>query len=359
MSLVILFSCQTVEKDELLPQKPDLSGMLPFPSKVETRIHNFFNSKANSNLFNGAALFRKGNSLFVRSYGKSNFGSRQEINDSTAFQLASASKPLTAIVVMSLIQEGVLSLEDKVEQFYSEFPVNGITIEMLLSHRSGLPNYMYISDDFWEDKSLPMENQQAVDSLIKYFPGQYFPVNKRYDYSNTNYMLLAAICEKATEKSFDQVLEERIFGRVGMDDTRCYNGGRNDTLPNTAIGYTARKRPYSNFYLNGCLGDKGVYATTTDLLKLDLALNSGVILDSLRCAQMHEEHSKSRNGKHVYGLGWRIKQTEYGKLLFHNGWWRGFRSYFLRIPEREITIVILSNSTMGGFLNQAELLELI
>ena len=108
------------------------------------------------------------------------------------------------------------------------------------------------------------------------------------------------------------------------------------------------------------VGDKGVYSTTEDLLKFDRALEKNILIsDSLKklaFTKMNLERKGSKN----YGYGFRLKEHEkYGKIVYHTGWWKGFRSYFVKVLDKNQTIIVLNNVKRGRFLNIDKLIELI
>lgn len=330
-----------------------------FDSLTIHRIDTFFQKKNKARKFNGNVLFRKGDKIFKKSYGYANFRKKVPLSDSSRFQLASVSKPITAVAVMMLVNEGKINLTDSLHHFFPELPYKGITVQMLLSHRSGLSNYMYFTDDIWPDKDVSLCNDQLLDSLEKYHPDPYYSPDKKYNYCNTNYYLLARIIEKATEQHFESWMAQHLFDPLKMNNTLVYSNMDYHSIQGVAIGSNAYFKHKQNFYLNGIVGDKGVFSTTEDLLKLDLALNKNKLLPDSLLQVMYTPCSQLDSKGKSYGLGWRIRPTEAYDIIFHNGWWRGYRSYFVRIPKEEATIIILTNSTSGGYLSQSELINLI
>ena len=332
-----------------------------FDSTTVKRINRFFQIKKSAGVFNGNVLFYKAGKMYQSSFGVSNYIEKTALNDTSVFQLASGSKPITAIAIMQLIEEGQLNLTDTISDIIDSFPYPGITIEMLLSHRSGLSNYMYITDSLWLDQDIPMCNDNLLDSFIVKNPDPYYPVNRKFNYSNTNYFLLAAVAEKVTGKEFGHLLQEKIFDPVGMKNTFVYSDMDMRSLPNLAVGSENRRWHIPDYYLNGVTGDKGVYSTTMDMLKLHLALQEGSVLKYTSSQEMFNPRSKFNYKNGSYGLGWRIvkKRENMPRIIYHLGWWRGYRSYFIRIPEEDIAIVLLSNLARGKFLSKDELLGLI
>ncbi len=333
----------------------------PFDSSTILKIDRFFTIKKSAGVFNGNVLMYKAGMLYKGSYGVSNYLEKTSLNDSSVFQLASGSKPITAIAVMQLVEQGKIHLTDTVGMYIKDFPYHTITIEMLLSHRSGLSNYMYITDSLWLDQEIPICNDNLLDSFMVKRPDPYYPVDRKFNYCNTNYFLLAAIVEKVTEREFGSWVQENVFDSLEMKNSQIHSDMHMRDIPNLAIGSENRRWHIPDYYLNGITGDKGVYATTDDMLKLHLGLQSGTILDFPTIYNMYEPRSKYNNNLGSYGLGWRIVKArkDYPRIIYHLGWWRGYRSYFIRIPEEDIAVILLSNLARGKFIGKEELINLI
>lgn len=332
-----------------------------FDSIIINDIDTYFKRHLRAGNFNGNVLLYNNGKIFKGSYGVSDYIKKIPLNDSNVFQLASGSKPITAIAIMQLIENGQLNLSDTITDILDSFPTPGITIEMLLSHRTGLGNYMYITDSMWVDQEIPMCNSNLLDSFITKNPMPYYPVDYKFNYSNTNYFLLAAIAEKVTGKEFGALVQENIFDKVNMSKTQIYNDMNMRSILNLAIGSENKRWHIPDYYLNGITGDKGVYSCTEDMLKLNFALQDGSILSYASVQEMYKPRSKFNYRNNSYGLGWRIIQEreDYPRIIYHLGWWRGYRSYFIRIPEEDIAIILLSNLARGKFLSKDELIDLI
>jgi CubicO group peptidase (beta-lactamase class C family) len=354
-----------IENQDASPAKPVLVEkdyeFEEFDSVTQVRIDRFFNIKKRAGVFNGNVLFYKAGKRYKNSYGVSNYIEKTPLNDSSIFQLASGSKPITAIAIMQLVEQGKLSLTDTVTDIITDFPYPGITIEMLLGHRSGLSNYMYITDSLWLNQDIPICNDNLLDSFIVKHPDPYYPVNRKFNYCNTNYFLLAAIAEKVTGMEFGSWVQINIFDKLKMQNTQIYSDMDMREIPNLAIGSENRRWHIPDYYLNGVTGDKGVYSCADDMLKIHLALQDGTILDYATSQNMYEPRSKFNYKNGSYGLGWRIvrERKDYPRIIYHLGWWRGYRSYFIRIPEEDIAIILLSNLARGKFMGKEELLDLI
>lgn len=361
---VFLAGCkENIEKDKkskgeaLSWSEPDYRA---FSVPLAASFHHYFESLHNAGRFNGNVLILRDGQLFKESYGYSNYRTKEELSLNHKFQLASASKPFTATAVMQLVQRGKINLSDSIQKFFPNFPYHGVTVRRLLNHRSGLGNYMYITDSLWQNRQIPMCNENALDSFIKEEPAIYYPPNSRFDYCNTNYFLLSAIVEEVSGLSFESYMAKYIFDPLGMKNSLVYSNMDYMEMDSVAVGHNAYGTPKADFYLNGVVGDKGLFTTVEDMFRFERALTNGEILLPAYSDLMEIPNSKLNRKYKSYGLGWRIKYVKNGlKVVYHNGWWRGFRTYFIRVPSKDIVIIALTNSMRGSFLKTNELVGLV
>ncbi len=331
------------------------------------KIDNYFKIRAKNKTFNGTILFAKNKHLVIKkAYGGATF-KRNKIKDTLTvehtFQLASASKPFTAVAVMMLAEQNKINLQDSVQQYIPNFPYQGITIEQLLSHRSGLSQYAYFCDQpdsIWPNKDKAIHNKDVINIMEQYVPMQNYPPNKKFYYSNTNYMLLASIVEKVSGVPFENFLRQNIFTPLKMTNTVVYNRENKQELINPAIGYNGNYVPEIDIYLNGVVGDKGVYSNVDDMYKFYLGLVENKLVSPKTFQQMiTPKHKKRKDGKN-YGYGFRLLEKENGKIIvFHTGWWYGFRTYFIMSPDLQNVSIVLTNLKRGKFLSVRELEELL
>jgi CubicO group peptidase (beta-lactamase class C family) len=121
------------------------------------------------------------------------------------------------------------------------------------------------------------------------------------------------------------------------------------------IGYNGIYRAKENIYLNGIVGDKGIYASALDLYKFDKALYKADFIDQNLLNEAFTPHNSdlTRRNRDNYGLGWRIQlPSEFGEVVYHSGWWKGFKTYFIRMIDKDQTIIVLTNVTRGGYLDR-------
>lgn len=304
----------------------------------------YFTKRHDSSVFNGAVLISyKGNPIFEGYYGFSNYQNKVVLNKRTSFQIASTSKPFTAVGILMLQQEGLLSIDDSLQCFFPNFPYKGITVRMLLNHRSGLPNYLEFSEKYWVNKSIFMDNTDVLLQLTKYKPKALALPNTKFYYNNTNYVLLALIIEKVSGYSYADFMHKFIFHPLGMHDTHVFDP-RNQ-LNNEAKGYSKGSWVEDKIvYTDGVVGDKGIYSTVLDLYKWDQALYAGKLIKKEILNQSYTPQSFEVVGNKNYGLGWRMTdQADGTRIIYHNGWWHSFNSVFNRRISDGTCIIILNN----------------
>ncbi|NOX85925.1 MAG: beta-lactamase family protein [Chlorobi bacterium] len=306
--------------------------------------------------FNGTVLYaEKGRVIFQKAYGFRNVRRhRDSLRIDDAFQLASVSKMFSAMAIMILKNDGRLNYDEDIRTYLPDFPYEGVTCRLLMNHRSGLPRYMSLAYDKWPDKKVPMDNDDMMDLFVKYHPDRYFKPNTGFHYCNTNYALLANIVEAVSGRRFEDFMKDRIFDPLGMDHSFVYNM-RGDTIVPLYIGKGVpgyyrrgwRWREMENDYLNGVMGDKNIYTSVTDLYKYDRALDELTLLpDSILREAFKPGSKKYWKRKNNYGFGWRLKD-DMDSTAFHFGWWKGFRTFYIRDMKHRKTLIVLSNKDKG------------
>jgi CubicO group peptidase (beta-lactamase class C family) len=294
--------------------------------------------------FNGTVLVAKdGEVVYERYSGFKNFRRKQDsINEHTPFHLASVSKTFTGMAVLKLWEEGKLDIHDEVSKYLAGFPP-GVTIKNLLSQRSGLSNYVHFMDQSDWDKRKFLTNAD----LLQYIANnkakiQHVPPGKHFEYSNTNYAMLALVIEKVSGQSYSEYLTKTFFEPLKMEDSYVFN--ISDTA-RAMKSYKITGRQYPLEFLDEVYGDKNIYSTTHDLMKWDIALRSGIFFKQSTLDSAYTPYSLEKRGKRNYGLGWRMLVIPNGKkLIYHNGWWHGNRTVFIRMPDEGATIITLCNN---------------
>ena len=245
------------------------------------------------------------------------------------------------MAILRLAQENQLSLDDPLEKFFPGLPYPGITVKMLLSHRSGLPNYVYFIPNSKWDKKQYVTNADVLNILYSDKPNRLFKPDTRFTYSNTNYVLLAMIIEKVSGKEFPEFMRSKFFEPLGMKHTYVFT--LKDTLTATQ-SYEANGRLWQYDCLEGTYGDKNIYTTPQDLLKWDQAFYTEQLINKTLLDSAFTPYSMERPSVHNYGLGWRLLMIPNGKkVIYHNGRWHGFNAAFARLTDEKVTIIILGN----------------
>jgi CubicO group peptidase (beta-lactamase class C family) len=312
--------------------------------------------------FNGSIVIAKNNEIiYDTTLGYANIRRRIPLEDTSAIQLASITKPITSAVILSLIQEEKLSLKDTVTTFLPRLPDNykKITIQMLLSHQSGLTQYYYYCDHVLENKECVVSNDSLIEIINCHNPGFAGRPGRRFNYCNTNFALLASVAEHVEGKSFHEIVEERIIEPIGMKNSFLLDLSK-DTLPaNLVYGNNEWNKVMEFDYLDGIVGDKGFFSTAHDLLLFDKYFFSCLMLNDSMLRAAFEPQVKIKNNGNSYGLGWRLRfDDNLCKIIYHPGWWRGNRHLYFKIPSKDYTVIMLSNSLKGSRYNLNELLAL-
>ncbi len=312
--------------------------------------------------FNGSILIAKGDEIvFDTVVGFANIRRRIPLQDTSAIQLASISKPITAAVMLSLVQEGKLKLSDTVTKYLKALPeeYERITIRMLLSHQSGLTQYYYYCDHLMDDKHCILSNDSLISIINCHHPGFAGTPGRKFSYCNTNYALLASVAESIEKKDFKDIVREKVIVPSGMKNSFLLDLDT-DTFPKNLVYGNSKSNKIIDFdYLDGVVGDKGFFSTAKDLLLFDRYFFSCLMINEDLLEEACEPQVKiSRNGS-SYGLGWRIRFNEkLGKVIYHPGWWRGNRHLYFKVPSKDYTVIMLSNSVRGSKYGLNDLVEL-
>lgn len=306
--------------------------------------------------FNGTVLYaEQGRIIYKEAWGFRNVRKRVDsLQVDDVFQLSSVSKMFTAEAVMILRNEGKIDYDVDIREYIPEFPYKGITTRLLLNHRSGLSRYESLADAKWPNRKQPFLNDDMIEYYVIHKPDPYFKPNKGFNYSNVNYALLASIVERVSGMSFADYMKNNIFEPLGMDNSYIYEM-RDDTLVSLYIEdvvqgyYTDRRRPMQapNEYLNGVKGDKMMMSNTEDMFKFWTAVDYGLLVpDSIQDEAFKPGSPKSKKRKDNYGFGWRIP-SKYPGCYYHYGWWKAYRSFFIRDDVNDKTIIVLTNTNQG------------
>jgi CubicO group peptidase (beta-lactamase class C family) len=315
---------------------------LPDREIYHEAVKEYVNANLVNNNFSGGILVAKNGVIVYEEYaGYKDFRSKDSLTAETPVHIASTTKTITAMAVLKLVEQGKLELDDTLNSFFPQLAYEGITIKMLLSHRTGLPNYLYYFEKNKWDKKKMITNQDVLESLYKKQPGGSGRPGRNFNYNNTNYVLLATLIEKVSGLTYADFLKNEIFDPLKMKHTYVYDM-HTAALATPSFNWDGSFWALDEFDLT--YGDKNIYSTPRDLLKWDQALSSGRVLNATLLDSAYTPLSNERPSIHNYGLGWRLLLLKNGKkVIYHHGRWHGFNSIFARLPEENATIIILGN----------------
>jgi len=363
--MVSTVACSSKEKKQkeaaIAQAKADSTRLVYNPNNADQKIDAFMKNLHSKAAFNGNVLVAKdGKILYQNIFGWANYLKRDSLKIDDKFELASVSKPLTAVGILKLVEAGKLRLDQTINDFYPDFPYPGITIKMLLTHRSGLPNYVYFSEEHWPDRKKGMTNQDVMKMLTEFKPNRYGAPGGRFFYNNSNFMVLGAIIEKISKQDYATYMKDSVFNVAGMTNTAALSKAVYDKIPTNVIGHDKvwRRSVVQNFQ-DGPLGDKGIYSTVRDLYRFDLALRDGRLLKQSTLDSAYRGYPDAKKGIFSYGYGWRTFEHGNDHIVYHTGWWHGFRHIYVRDLKRNIVIVLLSNMTNGSLVKLDELYKIM
>lgn len=346
---ICLWSCQSAADYSKKPTRDTVLSIAKPPTldpatykKYHDLVSDFVDRHLSAKHFNGGILVAKdGVPVYERYTGFSNLKTCDSMTADTPMQIASTGKTLTAAAILKLVQEGRMALDDSLQKFFPNFPYEGVTVKMLLSHRSGLPNYLYYFESHKWKRNLPATNEDVLRTLYEWHPPLMVLTGKHYSYCNTNYVLLALIIERVSGMKYPDYMKKNFFEPLQMNHT--FVKTQADSA-NVVYSYQANGALWQPDFSDGPYGDKNIYSTCRDLLKWDQALYDAKIIRKDLLDSAFQGYSFERPGVKNYGLGWHLLLLPNDKkVVYHNGKWHGFTSAFARLMDEHVTIIMTSN----------------
>lgn len=291
-----------------------------------------------------------GELIYARGYGMANLEYGIPITPKSVFRIGSTSKQFTAMSMVLLDQEGLISLDDDIRTYLPEIPDYGapITIRHLLYHTSGVRDYLTVmslagkrEDDFYTDA-------EVVEMLARQ-KRLNFPPGEEHLYSNAGYFLLSQICLRASGKRLREYAQEKIFGPLGMRNTH-FHDDHNEVVPNRAAGYSPKRG--GGYRINmttlDMVGDGGVFTTVEDLLLWDRNFYSHRVGGDQGWERMLTPGRLNDGTELDYAFGLGIDEYRGLKMIAHGGAFVGFRADMIRFPEQRFTVICLANRSDAG-----------
>jgi CubicO group peptidase (beta-lactamase class C family) len=299
---------------------------------------------------------RGGENEFACAYGLAHRAQKVANTTGTRFAIASGTKGLTALTVVSLIEHDGLRLSTAARAVLgTDLPLIGddVTIEHLLAHRSGIGDYLDeesghdIADYVLTVPAQDLATTEQYLAVLGGHPAKFAP-GERFSYCNGGYVVLALIAERVSGMPFPELLRERVCGPAGMRDTEFL---RSDELPErTAAGYlTVEGVPRTNVFhlpLRGS-GDGGIYTTVADISSFWQSLLAGSIVSAAWVAEMLRPRSEVPAESMRYGLGFWLHPSAATVML--EGYDAGVSFRTVHDPESHITHTVISNSSDGAW----------
>ncbi len=303
---------------------------LVFSQNHDAEIQKMLDKLHAKNQFNGAILvIEQGKCVFKKAFGVQEYGKKESLTIHTPFNLAEASAGFTSMAIAILQDRALLDWDDRIARFLPELPYQNIRIRDLLWHTSGLPDYFLLCEKYW-DRQRPVNNHDLLDLLRIHEPRLKFPRGMNFEFSNINYALLALIVERVSKQPFSTFLQTEIFDPLEMQDAFVF-------------GSREEEKDFPSTYLDGIVGDKGIYVSIEDMHKWVNALQNHRFLSEAGEASYLEAGSLANGMTTYYAMGW--VRIDSPAVVFHDGAWRGFHSTVVLYTQKKHAIVLLSNSS--------------
>ncbi|MEH6514354.1 serine hydrolase domain-containing protein [Maribacter arcticus] len=346
--LIIICSCKSKNEQKESHNSITLEGL-------KSRIDSLFNTRINANE-PGAALLVSydGEMLIGKGYGLRNMETKEPITKSTNMRMGSVSKQFTDLSLLTLVDKGLLSLNDTVYKFWPYEVFKNITVTQLINHTSGIADYEAAFMNDW-DRTKVVENKDVL-AWLETNPAPRFKPGEKWEYSNTAYIVLAQLTEKLSRKDFAEYAKEAVFDKAGMKNTNFYSLAHPIAIKERAFCYEkdslGQWEQIDGFFMNGVLGDGAVYTNLIDYFTYDQALRNHSIVSEKLHQLLFEPSSMALPKKATYPYGFlKSKEEHYAMgwfvtedIAFHTGSWNGTRTIVVRDKERPLTLTIFMNS---------------
>ncbi len=305
-------------------------------------------------IFSGTVLVAQGGEIvYAEAFGEADKERGIANNLETRYNIGSIGKTITGVSIMQLVEQGKVALDAPVSTYLEDFPYgDAITIHHLLSHTSGMFNYM-AHPEF----RARMPELRSIDDWLPLIYDQelvFEPPGSRFAYSNSGIVTLGAVIEQVTGMPYEDYIRANILDPAGMDSTGL--DYPEDEVPNRALGYTRSVSGKSFIPAAGNVppasADGGIETTVGDLLAFDRALYGDSLLSEASKRRMYTPNLEN------YGYCWRVSADNGRRTIGHGGGTNGVSASFMRYPDDDVTIIVLSNYT-GAAMQPAQALEAI
>ncbi|MBK7871218.1 MAG: beta-lactamase family protein [Saprospiraceae bacterium] len=306
------------------------------------------NLNTNFDLSGSILIAERGQILYEKYFGYADLDKKVKISNQTLFNIASGGKMFTAIAIAQLVEKGKLNYNDNITKYLNGFAdkskADKITIHHLLSHTSGIAEY-------WSG-----QNNKAVYSAtnindhlkIVYQAGFDFEAGTQYQYCNSNFILLGAIIEKVTGKSFYDIIQSEIFNPAGMSASGYFNYGSKNTATSLARGEKENTWKEGRHGIKGSSAG-GAYSNGRDILKFSRVLKNNALIGEKTFKNIITPQNKGLDITEDYGYGFIIQKSAQEITYGHGGTTDGVNFEFRYFPGQDITLVVFSNQNNGAY----------
>ncbi len=348
VALTYLFSwgiwLPTTTANTIQPSPPSATDTLAPPSDrdITSKADTYLSKLVKAKLFSGSVLIARNGKVFLsKGYGEADREKHLVNTPQTKFRIASLTKQFTAMAILILQTQGKLNVRDRICTYLSNCPTSwqAITIHQLLTHTSGIPDFGGFPD-YLSTQGSPSSPAQTIarfkDKPLDFQPG------KKFSYSNSGYVVLGAIVEQSSGKSYEEFLQENIFVPLQM-----VNSGYEHNKGDLAIGYRDQTNVLADFVdMSIPFAAGGLYSTVEDLYRWNQALYTDKPIPKNLRDMMFTPFAPTtdRSGlPYGFGYGWGIGKEDNHLLVSHEGVINGFHSVIARYPNDKTVIIILGN----------------
>jgi CubicO group peptidase (beta-lactamase class C family) len=331
----------------------------PLQTTKADKLEAYFAACSKAKICNGAfSVSENGKVIFSKAYGHDGSPQENPIDSNSQFDIGSISKQFTAMAILKLVDEQKVGIDDNVHKYFPELPYENITIRHLLTHTSGVPDAMeYLSQQYRQGTVKQAITHRSILNILErnLLPKIQFDPGEKFAYSNTGYVLLANIVEKASEESFSVYMEKTFFSPLDMQQTLVRTPETEHTLTQRVFGFFPQldgtlvgndQIPF--LYL---IGPGGIYSSIQDLNKWENALNHATLISEKTWEQATTPVILNDGSQHPYGFGFSLKNSALNQdMRSHGGHWRGFKSYIAKIGD--LSIIQLTNNSQDDSVDQ-------
>ena len=287
-----------------------------------------------------------GRTVYSGGRGLADVEARTPISPETVFRIGSITKQFTSSVILQLVDEGRISLDDRVSRFLPGYPEPGgsATVAQLLNHTGGVQSYTGIPGWMVEQNTNRAYTTEELVAVFRDLPAPSRP-GEQWAYNNSGYVLLGAIIESVTGMPWHQAVEQRVARPLGLATLR-YGVGEAE-MPHMARGYTAGEegvRPANRIHMSVPHAAGGLIGSVEDLARWAQALHHGRVVSAQSYARMIAPTAMPDGSTVPYAFGLANGDVRGRRAIEHGGGIFGFSSQSLYIPEEDLFVAVFANS---------------